>query len=95
MSDHNDKSGSPLQPTKTSQTDADGVTLYDKLTDLDQQLTNLLHSQYFYRQALINLLDLDEDASCLIGALVLHQWLEASGDSLLAMLREMRESAIA
>ena len=95
MTTNNDKSGSPLQPNKTSQNDADGVTLYDKLTDLDQQLTNLLHSQYFYRQALINLLDLDEDASCLIGALVLHQWLEASGESLLAMLREMRQSAIA
>ena len=95
MTNINNKSGSPLQPTKTTQTDADSDTLYDKLTDLDQQLTNLLHSQYFYRQALINLLDLDEDASCLIGALVLHQWLEASGESLLAMIREMRQSAVA
>ena len=91
MTTNNDKPGLPLQPTKTSQTSTDCATLHDKLTALDQQLTNLLHSQHFYRQALINLLDLDNEQSCLIGALVIHQWLEQSGDSLLDQLRALKK----
>ena len=91
MTKHNDKSGSPLQPTKTSQTSTNGATLHAKLTALDQQLTNLLHSQHFYRQALINLLDLDNEPSSLIGALVIHQWLEQSGDSLLDQLKTLKK----
>ena len=92
MTGSNDKSGSRLPQTKTPQTGSNKPTLYEQLTDLDQQLTNLLHSQHFYRQSLINLLDLDNDTNCLIGALVVHQWLEASGESLLILLKEIRES---
>ena len=93
MTNSNDNAGSALPQTKTQQTGPNKPTLYEQLTDLDQQLTNLLHSQHFYRQSLINLLDLDNDANCLIGALVVHQWLEASGESLLILLKEIRESA--
>ena len=90
MTNSNDNAGSALPQTKTTQTGANKPTLYEQLTDLDQQLANLLHSQYFYRQALVNLLD--EGDSCLIGALVLHHWLEASGEALLAMVQEIKHT---
>ena len=78
MTERNDKSGSPLSPSKTtSNHDSDSIShwkdvLQAKINDLENQLVYLHHSQCFYHEAMVNLLtsENEPDSDTLTGATV-------------------------
>lgn len=60
MTNSNDKSGSPLQPTK-KRSDIDSPSLLAKLTALNQRLERLLEKYDRYHHDLLILLKADDD----------------------------------
>ncbi len=95
MTNSNDKSGSPLRPSKTTPSvlsDTEKESFHNQLVTFDDRLFSLLKSQCFYHEAMLNLLTSQDepDSDTLIGAIVIQRWLRESGDHLLSQLREMQ-----
>ena len=91
MTEHNDKSGSPLPPSKTTPNHDSNRNshwrdeLQTKINDLDNQLVYIHHSQCFYHEAMVNLLtsENEPDSDTLAGAMVTQRWLQDSTQDIL------------
>ena len=63
-----------------------------KLTQLDDDLYNLLQSHQFYQQAVIALVEENTEPDYwVIGALTTHRWLRQSGEQLLNQLTQAKQ----
>lgn len=64
-----------------------------KLTQLDDDLYNLLQSHLFYQQSMMALTEEQvEPEGWLIGALVTHRWLRQQGETLMTELVSVKQS---
>ena len=64
-----------------------------KLTQLDDDLYNLLQSHLFYQQSMIALTEEQtEPEGWLIGALVMHRWLRQQGEAVMTELASVKQS---
>ena len=75
------------------QFNCDNNHLRAKLTQLDDDLYNLLQSHLFYQQSMIALTEEQaEPEGWLIGALVTHRWLRQQGETLMTELIGVKQS---
>ena len=69
----NDKAGLTLPPTKTA-------------SSFKDELSNFLHAQHFYHEALLALIQQDDEPDWIIGAILAGRWLRESGEGLVMQL---------
>jgi|GEM_PF-5157745 len=88
MAKRKSKASNPQQ-----QFNCDNNHLRAKLTQLDDDLYNLLQSHLFYQQSMIALAENEvEPDYWLIGALTTHRWLRQQGDGLISKLTTIKQS---
>jgi hypothetical protein len=86
MTEHDNKAGSPLLPTKT---------LTEQLSSVEDRLHNLLACYQFYDhaiRAMTNPEQLDDSQEWVFGLFLNQQWLRRQGEKVMAELVEIKRS---
>ena len=98
MSKRNDKTGSPLSPSKTTTNNDSNHNsdkkdkLHAKIADLLLQWENLGYANHVYHDALIYLLtsENEPDSDILIGAMVIQRCLHKNSQATLGQMKQLQ-----
>ena len=73
MAEKHSKAEQPLPPTKTA-------------SSFKDELSNFLHAQHFYHEALLALMQQEDEPDWVIGAVIAGKWLRQPGEGLVVQL---------